>query len=99
MFGIANQLLAVLALAIVTTWLVNSGRGRFAFVTIPPMLFVMATTLSAGRIMARSPEFTGLKFWLMLFVIVSVCTVVLMSVVTWVQRWALGLGPAGRPVK
>ena len=49
--------------------------------------------------MARSPEFIGLKFWLMMFVIVSVCTVVLMSVVTWVQRWALGLGPVGQPVK
>jgi carbon starvation protein len=98
MFGIANQLLAVLALAIVTTWLVNSGRGRYAFVTIPPMLFVMTTTLTAGTIMGQDPLFKGLKFWLMLFVIVSVCTVVLMAVVTWVQRWALGLTPGGKPV-
>src|SRR5262249_25482298 len=30
MFGIANQVLAVLALALVTTWLVNSGRGLYA---------------------------------------------------------------------
>ena len=30
MFGIANQLLAVVALALVTTWLVNTGRGRYA---------------------------------------------------------------------
>jgi carbon starvation protein len=98
MFGIANQLLAVLALAIVTTWLVNSGRGRYAFVTIPPMLFVTATTLSAGTIMARDPTFTGLKLWLMLFVIASVCTVVLMAVVTWLQRWVLRLNPEGKPV-
>ena len=40
MFGIANQLLAVLALALVTTWLINSGRKRYAWVTIVPMLFV-----------------------------------------------------------
>ena len=33
MFGMANQLLAVIALAVVTTWLVNSGRGRYAPVT------------------------------------------------------------------
>jgi carbon starvation protein len=98
MFGIANQLLAVLALAIVTTWLVNSGRGRYAFVTIPPMLFVTATTLSAGTIMARDPTFTGLKLWLMLFVIASVCVVVLMAVVTWTQRWLLGLNPEGKAV-
>ncbi len=48
MFGIANQLLAVVALALVTTLLVNSGRGRFAPVTILPMLFVIATTMTAG---------------------------------------------------
>jgi carbon starvation protein len=99
MFGIANQLLAVLALAIVTSWLVNSGRGRYAWVTIPPMLFVMATTLSAGTIMARDPMFTGLKFWMMLFVIVSVCTVVVMAAITWIMRWGFGLTPGGQVAK
>lgn len=53
MFGIANQLLAVLALAIVTTWMVNTGRGRYALVTILPMLFVTTTTLSAGFVMSQ----------------------------------------------
>ena len=48
MFGIANQLLAVMALALVTTWLVNQGRGRYAWVTVLPMLFVTSTTLTAG---------------------------------------------------
>jgi carbon starvation protein len=51
MFGIANQLLAVLALALVTTWLVNHGRGRYAWVTVVPMLFVMSTTLTAGTML------------------------------------------------
>ncbi len=44
MFGMANQLLAVIALAVVTTVLVNSGRGRYAPVTLLPMLFVATTT-------------------------------------------------------
>jgi len=48
MFGIANQLLAVLALSLVTTWMVNNGRGRYAAVTILPMAFVVSTTLTAG---------------------------------------------------
>ena len=48
MFGVANQLLAVLALTLVTTWLVNNGRGRYAYVTLPPMLWVCSTTLTAG---------------------------------------------------
>jgi carbon starvation protein len=48
MFGIANQLLAVVALALVTTLLINSGRGRYAWVTLLPMLFVISTTMTAG---------------------------------------------------
>lgn len=48
MFGVANQSLAILALAIVTTWLVNTGRGRWAFVTVVPMLWVCSTTLTAA---------------------------------------------------
>jgi carbon starvation protein len=48
MFGVANQSLAILALAIVTTWLVNTGRGKWSFVTIIPMLWVCSTTLTAA---------------------------------------------------
>ena len=59
MFGVANQLLAVIALAVVTTILVNSGRGRYAFVTLVPMAFVATTTTTAGFF-----EITG-KFWRM----------------------------------
>src|SRR5690606_6675660 len=58
MFGIANQLLAVIALCLVTTLLVNSGRGRYAWVTLLPMLFVSATTLTAGAQMI--PQFMRL---------------------------------------
>ena len=55
MFGIANQLLAVIALAVVTTVLVNSGRGRYAPLTLLPMLFVITTTLTAGYQMITGP--------------------------------------------
>jgi carbon starvation protein len=48
MFGIANQSLAILALAVVTTWLVNVGRGVWGFVTVVPMLWVCSTTLTAA---------------------------------------------------
>jgi carbon starvation protein len=54
MFGIANQLLAVIALCLVTTWLINAGRARYALLTLLPMLFVTATTLTAGsQLIAR----------------------------------------------
>jgi carbon starvation protein CstA len=55
MFGVANQSLAILALAIVTTWLVNVGRGKWAFVTIVPMVWVCSTTLTAAPASFCSP--------------------------------------------
>jgi carbon starvation protein len=48
MFGIANQLLAAIALCVGTTVLINSGRQRYAWVTITPLAFVATTTLTAG---------------------------------------------------
>jgi carbon starvation protein len=48
MLGIANQLLASIALAVGTTYIVNSGRRRYAWVTIAPLCFVATSTLSAG---------------------------------------------------
>ena len=48
MFGTANQLLACVALAVATTFLVNMGRARYAPLTLLPMLFVATTTLTAG---------------------------------------------------
>ena len=48
MFGIANQLLAVIALSVVTTWIVNQGRARYAWVTLGPLAFVTTTTMTAG---------------------------------------------------
>ncbi|MBI4854615.1 MAG: carbon starvation protein A [Acidobacteria bacterium] len=48
MFGIANQLLAVIALAVGTTIIIKSGRVKYVWVTVLPMLFVATTTLTAG---------------------------------------------------
>ena len=48
MFGIANQLLAAVALCVATTIIVNSGRAKYAWVTIIPLVFVGSTTLVAG---------------------------------------------------
>jgi carbon starvation protein len=48
MFGIANQLLATVALCVGTTVIINAGRARYAWVTMAPLAFVSTTTLYAG---------------------------------------------------
>ncbi len=57
MFGIANQLLAAVALAVGTTVIINIGRSRYAWVTIMPLAFVSVTTLAAGALSVRD------NFW------------------------------------
>jgi carbon starvation protein len=53
MFGIANQLLAVIALAVVSAWLANEGRAKYLWVTVVPIMVVIVTTTSAGAIMIQ----------------------------------------------
>ena len=48
MFGIANQLLATLGLSVGTTVLIKMGKARYAFTTFVPMLFMVATTVTAA---------------------------------------------------
>jgi carbon starvation protein len=48
LFGIANQLLAAVALTVCTTVLVKSGRIRWAWVTGVPLVWVVAVTFTAG---------------------------------------------------
>jgi carbon starvation protein len=105
MFGMANQLLAVIALLVVTTVLVNSGRGRYAPVTLLPMLFVASTTSTTAYY-----EITG-KFWKLvtggdltrgwlnigLTLMLLVCVIVILAgaVTQWISpRWAGELAQA-----
>ena len=48
MFGTGNQLLATIALAVATTFLINMGKSKYAWITFVPMCFVGATTITAG---------------------------------------------------
>jgi len=48
MFGTANQLLAAIALTVGTSFIINRGKAKYAWVTLLPLIFVAFTTLSAG---------------------------------------------------
>jgi carbon starvation protein len=100
MFGIANQLLAVMALGLVTTLLVNTGRAKYAWVTIGPMIFVTSTTMTAGYqlihgqflpLIREGDAFTGsMNLALTLFVVVSVSTLLVMAASRWLAVLAAG---------
>lgn len=49
MFGVGNQMLVVIALAVVSVYLVNVGRAKYLLVTLIPMAVVLTTT-STGAI-------------------------------------------------
>lgn len=48
MFGVANQLLAAIALGVGTTIIIKSKRLKYAWVTFVPMCFMFVTTLTAA---------------------------------------------------
>jgi carbon starvation protein len=48
LFGAGNQLLATIALAVTTVFLVNMGKARYAWITAVPAVFVGITTVTAG---------------------------------------------------
>jgi carbon starvation protein len=53
LFGVANQLLAVVALAVASTIIVNLGRQKFVWITFLPLCFLATTTLTAGYLSVR----------------------------------------------
>jgi carbon starvation protein len=94
MFGMANQLLAVIALAVVATVLFNSGRGRYAPLVLLPMLFVATTTSTTAyyeisgkfRNMIKAGQVVQGWFNIGLTAMLLVCVAVIL--VSAVVRWA-----------
>ncbi|MBI5561567.1 MAG: carbon starvation protein A [Deltaproteobacteria bacterium] len=48
MFGVANQLLAAIALCVGTTILIKAGKARYVWVTLVPMCFMFVMTITAS---------------------------------------------------
>jgi carbon starvation protein len=58
LFGISNQLLAVIALSLGTTIIIRMGKPRYCWVTLTPLTFVLCATVTAGieKVWSSSPK-------------------------------------------
>jgi carbon starvation protein len=98
MFGSANQLLATIALVVGTTYIINRGKIKYAWVTILPMIFVGITTLTAGwknvlniyrpQIQVAETHTQGI-INSTLTVIIMICVIIILcdAVPKWIRVW------------
>ena len=100
MFGIANQLLAAIALCVATTVIINMGKAKYCWVTIAPLSFVATTTLVAGWESIRDifwPQAqtaaTATQGYINTFFSVLIMTAAVIVLVDSVRRWIGGRRP------
>jgi len=101
MFGSANQLLATIALVVGTSYIINRGKIKYAWITILPMIFVGVTTLTAGwenitniylpQAIDAKTRVGGL-INMTLTIIIVICVLIILSdaVPKWIKVWQGG---------
>ncbi len=96
MFGVANQLLATLALAIGTSYLINHGKRKYIWITVAPMTFIGITTITGGimnlfniyipQVVSESNQVPGLvNATLTAIILLCVTLILLESISKWIK--------------
>jgi carbon starvation protein len=106
LFGTGNQLLATIALAVATTFLINMGKQKYAWITAVPMCFVGVTTLTAGVMGIKNifwpltskpgQVFTGYLDSILMSIFIAGVVLVLFDAV---RRWIMVAKGAPAPVE
>jgi len=108
MFGVANQLLGCVALAVATTILINNGKVRYTWVTVMPLIFLAVNTLYGGFLNIRDnfwPKTLGLDAAVRLQgYILSICTAIMIVLaivilISAVAKWISVLSAGQRPLQ
>ncbi len=101
MFGVANQLLGVVALSVGTTVIINMGKARYAWITAAPLSLLAVNTLWGAFLNIRdnyypmavgANEAVHLQGWVLTSssVIIIVCALVILGAA--IRKWATLLG-------
>jgi len=98
MFGSANQLLATIALVVGTSFIINRGKIKYAWITIVPMLFVGITTLTAGfenviniylpqALVAQTRVAGIINMTLTIIIVICVFVILFDAIPKWIKAW------------
>lgn len=96
LFGVNNQLLGGMALAIATTFLLRMGKAKYIWVTMIPMAFLLITTIVAGYqniVNNYLPKQNYLLAVISAVMIIMVILIVIDSIRVWIQIFRGKIAP------
>ncbi|MEZ5287910.1 MAG: carbon starvation CstA 5TM domain-containing protein [Vicinamibacterales bacterium] len=105
MFGVANQLLASVALATATTILINMGKAKYTWVTLLPLAFLATNTLYGGYLnvvdnyypLAVGPNAaTHVQGWILTICTIAMMICALIILAQAISKWVSVLGGGGQ---
>lgn len=88
LFGVSNQLLGTITLAIGTSFIIRHGRGRYAWVTMVPCIFMAIITCYADYLNIFYNYIPGQKWLLVILSVIMfilVATVMFEAVRSWIR--------------